>query len=102
MRGKVEEDRELHLEKERIRLGRMRDAEIEKTIHVLQTENLLFEKKCSKRFEEGLIRAKVELEEKKNIIQKVRTYAIQKVRTYAFWKRYWTRFLPLPYFMYEQ
>jgi hypothetical protein len=29
----------------------MRDAEIEKTIHTLQTENVVFEKKCSAAFQ---------------------------------------------------
>jgi hypothetical protein len=33
MRAKVGEDRDAHVEKERARLARMRDAEIEKTIH---------------------------------------------------------------------
>ena len=73
MRQRVIEDREVHLEKERLRLGRMRDAEIEKTIHTMQTENLLFEKRCGKTFEERMSRAKVQLEEEKKALQEVST-----------------------------
>lgn len=71
MRQKVADDQEMYLEKERLRLGRMRDAEIEKTIHLLQTENLVFEKKCRKDFDERMVKAKVELEEVKMTVQKV-------------------------------
>lgn len=71
MHQKVMDDQEVYLEKERLRLGRMRDAEIEKTIHVLQTENLVFEKKCSKNFDERMIKAKVELEDAKMMVQRV-------------------------------
>lgn len=38
MRQRVVQDQETHVEKERVRLARHRDAEIEKTIHTLQSE----------------------------------------------------------------
>jgi len=71
MRKKIEEERETHTQREKARLARMRDAEIEKSIHTLQTENVVFEKKAQIVLQGKIERLKLEFEQEKEDLIKV-------------------------------
>lgn len=72
MRQRVAEDRERHLAKEAAKLSKLRDAEIDKTIHSLQTENVLFEKRCAAAYESVLAQLRADFEAEKREVLRVR------------------------------
>lgn len=72
MRQRVAEDRERHLAKEASKLSKLRDAEIDKTIHSLQTENVLFEKRCAAAYDSVLAQLRADFEAEKREVLRVR------------------------------
>ncbi len=72
MRKTILGERELHTEKERLKLTKMRDAEIEKSINILNQDTALFIKRTKTNTERAIQDSSRDLEEQRRQILAVR------------------------------